>query len=109
MKLSPIEEKIIKIANELTKNKPLNLEELYSIAIKEIKESKNDISQAIYQLILNNFIIEGSKITKDMVLENNTRNAIFEYIYEKPGSHLREIRDILNLSPRLVSWHLKML
>ena len=71
------QESILKIANKLTKDRPLDLQELYKTSINELKDSKNDISQAIYQLILRNYIIEGSKITKKMVLENNNRNIMF--------------------------------
>ncbi len=109
LKLSPLEESILKIANKLTKDRPLDLQELYKKSINELKDSKNDISQAIYQLILRNYIIEGSKITKEIVLENNNRNKIYKYIFKKPGCHLRELRKELNLSPRLIAWHLKML
>ncbi len=110
LKVSPIEESVLKIANELVKNRPLDIELLYSKSIDEIKNySKNEISHAIYQLILKNYIVEGSKITKDTVFQNNTRYRIYKYVYNKPGAHSREIRKNLNISPRLIAWHLKIL
>ncbi|MFX0134916.1 MAG: winged helix-turn-helix transcriptional regulator [Candidatus Hodarchaeota archaeon] len=50
--------------------------------------------------------MDGSKLTKDSILKNNTRNKIFKYILKNPGAHLREIRDKLNLSPHQAAYHL---
>jgi len=52
----------------------------------------------------------GAKfVTKDNVLENDTREAIFELLQDKPGLHLRAISDELELSTTNVLWHLRKL
>jgi predicted ArsR family transcriptional regulator len=52
----------------------------------------------------------GAKfVTRENVLENETRNGIFELLNEKPGLHLRAIADELDLSTTNVLWHLRKL
>ncbi len=109
LKLTRIEKLILEIAKNLIKEKPLNIEDLFSTSISELIYPKNEISQAIYNLILKNYIIEGTKITKETIFENDRRYRIFQHICQNPGSHLRAIRRNLNVSPRLAAWHLKML
>ncbi|MFX0138200.1 MAG: hypothetical protein ACFFDN_31450 [Candidatus Hodarchaeota archaeon] len=104
-----MEESILNIAKELIKKRPLNIEELFSVSINQLNYSKNEISSGIYNLILKNFLVKGSKISKDSVLKNITRNKIFEYISKNPGPYLREVRKNLNLSPHHTAWHLKIL
>jgi len=91
------------------KKKPLNTEELYSIAKKKLKYPDEEISVAIYKLVLNKYLVKKTKISKDNILENEIRNRIFKYISEHPSTHLREIRDSLKLSPYNAAWHLQML
>ena len=97
------------MAKKVVRRGPLNIQELYSKAIKELKYSEIEISKAIYQLTLKKVLVKGTKITKDSVLENYVRNRIFKYILKNPGTHLREIRDRLNLLPLQADWHLNML
>lgn len=52
----------------------------------------------------------GAKfVTKENVLENETRREIFELLEDKPGLHLRAIADELELSTTNVLWHLRKL
>lgn len=52
----------------------------------------------------------GAKfVTKENVLENETRASLFEFLQEKPGTHLRAIADELDLSTTNVLWHLRKL
>ncbi|MHA1384091.1 MAG: hypothetical protein ACTSR3_10105, partial [Candidatus Helarchaeota archaeon] len=51
-------------------------------------------------------IIDGAKLTKDNILENTTRNEIYHYIKNNPGTHLREIRRQLKLKPNFAYYHL---
>jgi predicted ArsR family transcriptional regulator len=52
----------------------------------------------------------GAKfVTRENVLENETRNGIFELLNDKPGLHLRAIADELDLSTTNVLWHLRKL
>ncbi|MDX1611236.1 MAG: winged helix-turn-helix transcriptional regulator [Candidatus Thermoplasmatota archaeon] len=52
----------------------------------------------------------GAKfVTKDNVLENETRADLYDFLGEKPGTHLRGIADELDLSTTNVLWHLRKL
>jgi predicted transcriptional regulator len=48
-------------------------------------------------------------VTNENVLENDARRAIFEYIKDNPGCHLRETAGALQLSTTNVLWHLRKL
>lgn len=52
----------------------------------------------------------GAKfVTRENVLENETRSDLYEFIQDKPGTHLRAIADELDLSTTNVLWHLRKL
>lgn len=52
----------------------------------------------------------GAKfVTRENVLENETRSDLYEFLQEKPGTHLRAIADELDLSTTNVLWHLRKL
>ena len=67
------------------------------------------IKETMRSLLEKKFIVEGSKLTRWEVLENNNRKEIYEFIKEKPGTHLMKIVRELNISNFLVRWHLDML
>ncbi len=52
----------------------------------------------------------GAKfVTRENVLENETRSDLYEFLQDKPGTHLRAIADELDLSTTNVLWHLRKL
>lgn len=52
----------------------------------------------------------GAKfVTRENVLENETRADLYEFLQDKPGTHLRGIADELDLSTTNVLWHLRKL
>lgn len=52
----------------------------------------------------------GAKfVTRDNVLENETRSELYEFLEENPGTHLRGIAEELDLSTTNVLWHLRKL
>jgi predicted transcriptional regulator len=55
------------------------------------------------------YIIESSKLTKDDILLNSNRIAIYLQIKKNPGIHLKKIAKDLEMSLTVVDWHLKML
>ncbi len=108
--LSGTEWKILDIASKLAAaNKLVTTENLYKLAKQHISNPKEEISAAIYDLILKKYIVIGSKITKNQVLLNDTRARIFQYISTNPGCHLNEIKTYINLKGQLVKWHLVIL
>jgi predicted transcriptional regulator len=56
------------------------------------------------------FLMGGVKyVTPENVLDTEIRKHLYEYIDEKPGSHLREIARELDLKPSNAAWHLRKL
>jgi len=65
---------------------------------------------AIIATIITFFTFGGIKyVTADNVLDTEVRKNLYEYIDEKPGSHLREIARELDLKPSNAAWHLRKL
>ncbi len=61
-------------------------------------------------IVVSLFFLGGTKfITPENVLENDSRRAIYEFVQENPGTHLRATADALDLSTTNVLWHLRKL
>ena len=54
-------------------------------------------------------IVEGSKLTKGEILNNEKRREIYDFIIKNPGTYFNRIVHELNYSNRIVVWHLSML
>ncbi len=109
-KSNQIDSEILKIAEEIvSNNQVIKIDKLYNLAKKKLNYSNDDLNLAIYNLILNKSIIPEKKLIKKDILSNARRKLIYEYITENPGTHLREIRDKLDLNPHVASIHLKAL
>jgi predicted transcriptional regulator len=67
------------------------------------------IIKYIESLIKKRRIVEGSKLTKDIVLNNPKRKRICEYITENPGTYFNKIVKGLKISNHVVYWHLDIL
>lgn len=107
--ISQLALEILKIAEGLVQKKPLDIDTLYRDARKKLDYPVEEINQTIYELILKKILIPEKKIVKTQVLANNRRDTIYKHILNNPGTHLREIRDELNLQPHLTNLHLKVL
>ena len=109
--ISQLALEILKLAEEMTQTKSLNVDTLYGEAKKKLNYmySEQEINQTIYELILKKIIIPDKRIIKTQVLANGKRDAIYKYIVNNPGAHLREIRGKLNLQPHVTNIHLKVL
>lgn len=65
---------------------------------------------AAIALIISFFMFGGIKyVTPENVLNTDVRKNLYEYIDERPGSHLREIARELDLKPSNAAWHLRKL
>ncbi len=65
---------------------------------------------AAIALIISFFMFGGIKyVTPENVLNTDVRKNLYEYIEERPGSHLREIARELDLKPSNAAWHLRKL
>ncbi|MHA2344365.1 MAG: hypothetical protein ACXADW_21110 [Candidatus Hodarchaeales archaeon] len=67
------------------------------------------IIKHIESLIKKKRIVEGSKLTKDVVLNNQKRKRVYNYITENPGTYFNKIVKGLKMSYHVVYWHLDIL
>ena len=67
------------------------------------------IKEVLKSLIKKKLILEKSKLSKDNLLNNETRKMIFKYICDNPGVYFNQIAKKLNLSNYILAWHVKML
>ncbi|MHA2127607.1 MAG: hypothetical protein ACW99E_20090 [Promethearchaeota archaeon] len=67
------------------------------------------IIKYIESLIKKKRIVEGSKLTKDVVLNNQKRKRVYNYITENPGTYFNKIVKGLKMSYHVVYWHLDIL
>ena len=110
----PSVKNVLEIAEEImSKNKVLNVENLYNIAKKRLKLPRNGLLSIIQFLINKKLLIEGSKFSRETVLSNPIRIGILNYIYNHPGVHFSDLRKTAlpeekGSSGQLV-WHLEML
>lgn len=110
----PSVKRVIKIAEEImSKNKVLNMENLYNLAKKALKIPRRGLLSIIHFLVYKKILVEGSKFSKETVLSNQIRKGINNYIRIHPGVHFSNLRkntltDELGSSGQLI-WHLEML
>ncbi|MHA2130427.1 MAG: hypothetical protein ACW99L_10680 [Promethearchaeota archaeon] len=67
------------------------------------------IIKHIESLIKKKRIVEGSKLTKDVVLNNQKRKRVYNYITVNPGTYFNKIVKGLKMSYHVVYWHLDIL
>jgi len=67
------------------------------------------IKSVLISLVKKNFLIEGSKLTRKDVLNNENRKTIYELIIRNPGIYFSKIVKKLNFSNHVVVWHLNIL
>ena len=74
-----------------------------------ININNEGIKVVIQSLINSNYIVQGSKLTKDIVLNNPNRKKIYETIIENPGLYFNRLVKKLSLSNHVVGWHVNIL
>lgn len=114
---NPNVQRIIAIAEDMmNQNKTLNVERLYNVSKKVLKIPRNGLISIINFLINNHVLLEGSKFSRETVLENYLRKNILEYIQLNGCAHFsilrKEVlseRDGNQKSSGQLVWHLEML
>ena len=113
----PTVKKVIRLANEiLAEGRLLNIEYLYRRAKRELQIPREGLLTIIQYMVNKKIIIDGSKFTKDTILDNSFRNLIYNFVRDNIGLHFsvikRELMKNLKVSQigtgQLI-WHLKML
>ncbi len=103
------------IIEYLNKNRYIELEILVPFIKSRISEKKINLNEDGIRIILKslfhqNLIAEGSKLTKNEVLENPPiRNKIYNYIKNNLGVYYFKIVKEFNLGNHSATWHLEML
>lgn len=109
------EQKVLEIINEyLDKNRFFSLNDILPFISSRFAKSGininiNGIRTILKSLIEKNFIVEGSKLTRNEILSNFNRKKIYEYIQKNPGAHFYNIVSNLDLNIPVVEWHLNIL
>lgn len=108
--LGEVERAVLNLAEKMANmTQKIEYEALFFKASRELHYSKIEVSNAINILYLKKHIRVGSRLTRGRVLENPTREKIYEYIVTHIGAHVREMGDKLSITPHLLYWHLTML
>jgi DNA-binding transcriptional ArsR family regulator len=100
-----VEKKVIIKTNTKLYNSFSNIS-FNKIGLTEIISYKEE--EYVYKITLVIAAVGGKLDGKD-VLNNSRRLSIFNYLIRNPGSHLRQIMNVYNLSPNQTSYHLATL
>jgi len=79
------------------------------IAKNNCNLNNNGIRDTLNSLEKKNLVVEGSKLTKENLLFNSNRRAIYNFVIDNPGVYSNKIANNLKLSVFSVDWHLNML
>jgi len=113
----PNVQRVIEIAKEIINNKKvLDTELLYTLAKRQLKLPRKGLLSIIQLLINKKVLVEGSKYTRDEVLNNKYRFNLYRFLTSYLGAHFSTIRkqiitdNIGNMgSSGQLIWHLEML
>jgi predicted transcriptional regulator len=109
------EQTVLEIINEyLDKNRFFSVNDILPFISSRFAKSGininvNGIRTILKSLVEKNFIVEGSKLTRDEILFNFNRKKIYEFIQQNPGTHFYNIVTNLDLNIPVVEWHLNIL
>lgn len=102
------------VQDYLSKNRQFNLDDIVPFISFFLTRSSHNlnnqgIKSVLISLIKKNFLIEGSKLTRDDVLKNKKRETIHNYILNNTGTYFNKIVKDLGFSNHVVVWHLNIL
>lgn len=105
-----IEEYLLQICTELSgQNKVIQIPSIYQRARRDLKISGIEIDTAIQRLIREKKIIPGQVVCTANVLENETRQMIYNRIASVPCKYPYDLQQELEIGAALLAWHLKKL
>lgn len=114
---NPNVQRVIEIAKDImSQNKILTVERLLNVSKKVLNIPQPGLFSIIQFLIKNHVLIDGSKFSRESVLDNYLRKNILEYIRLKGCAHFSLLRkkvvserDKNSGSSGQLIWHLKLL
>jgi predicted transcriptional regulator len=96
----------------ISENRVLSARLLYTEARRQVRGEQKALLAIINFLLEHRILVEGSKLTKELVLSNLHRRNIYEYIRTNRGAKFSTIRDAYEgttgSSGQLI-WHLQLL
>jgi predicted transcriptional regulator len=106
---------ILSIVQEyLNQNKFFNMKKVIYFVDTKLKAASVDLNFRAIEKILNSLvkkklILEGTKLSRSDILENETRKKIYEFIIKNPGAYFNRIVSELEINKAVVVWHIEML
>lgn len=102
------------IEEYLDKNRYFSVNKLIPFILSRTSKSSSELNREGIRIVLqdlaeNNYICEGSKLTKNKILSNKNRKEIYDFIIENPGINFNRISTQLDLTYPVISWHLNTL
>lgn len=112
----PSVQDVIQIALELTEeHKLINTELLYNRAKRELKIPRQGLNKIIQMLLNRKILVDGSKFTKETVLNNRVRYYIYWLIKTNIGAHFSFLKQKIShqkeseIGVGHLIWHLEKL
>ena len=110
---SALVQEILTIAEGfISENRVLEVKQLYKEIRKHIRIEHKSLLAILNYLLEKRILVEGSKLTKELVLVNAHRKKIYEYIKTNRGANFSTIRreyEGSTGSPGHLIWHLQVL
>lgn len=106
----PLRDEIVAIAHEIIRNQRyILLENLLQISKKQTGAERIAVENVINHLIRDKVIVPGSRLVRQILLQNDARKKIYNVIKLFPGVNINSIKKTLNLGSNAVMWHLSVL
>ncbi|MFX1328252.1 MAG: hypothetical protein ACFE91_08915 [Promethearchaeota archaeon] len=111
--LNSVESIVLELVEEyLTKKSFFSIREIISYINNRVRYNpninENSIELILKKLIKRRVIIPGTRLMKNNIVENPTRNEILNYIKKNP-SNINKIMKALNIGSNQALWHLSCL
>ena len=102
------------IIEYLDDNRTFKLNDIIPFISSRFSKSSTNINldgikKSLNTLLKKRLIVEGSKLTKDTVLDNQNRLILFNFIKDNPGYYFNSIVNSVNISKYVVYFHLQIL
>ena len=102
------------IQEYLDENRPFDNDKIipyikYRCSRSSININKEGIKVILTSLINNYYIVQGSKLSRSIVLKNTNRRRLFEVIKNNPGIYLAKLIKKTKFANHVVCWHVNVL
>ncbi|UCC18973.1 MAG: winged helix-turn-helix transcriptional regulator [Promethearchaeota archaeon] len=115
VELKKWEHLILSIVQEyLNQNKFFNMKKVIYFIDSKLKMMSVDlnyraIEEILRSLVKKKIIREGTKLSRNEILNNETRKKIYEFIIKNPGAYFNRIAREVELNKAVIIWHINIL